>query len=93
MTAADCCADPLGIDRMVFLLRVAAGRVPGRAGQIAPEHPDDHGLSTDQTTAIVLLVNEAAINAAKHVFRKGRPLDCLAKSASKKVPTRREAVR
>ena len=25
----------------------------------------------DQITAIVLLVNEAAINAAKHVFRKG----------------------
>lgn len=34
--------------------------------------PEDHGLSTDQTTAIVLLVNEAAINAAKHVFRQGK---------------------
>ncbi|KAF0206159.1 MAG: signal transduction histidine [Methylocystaceae bacterium] len=33
--------------------------------------PDDHGLSMDQVTAIILLVNEAAINAAKHVFRKG----------------------
>ena len=33
--------------------------------------PKDLGLSMDQITAIVLLVNEAAINAAKHVFRKG----------------------
>lgn len=31
----------------------------------------DLSLSLDLTTAIVLLVNEAAINAAKHVFRKG----------------------
>jgi len=29
------------------------------------------GLSIDQMTAIVLLVNEAAINAAKHVFNRG----------------------
>ena len=28
-------------------------------------------LSLDQMTAILLLVNEAALNAAKHVFRKG----------------------
>ena len=34
------------------------------------------GLTVGQMTAIALLVNEAAINAAKHVFRprKGRPL-------------------
>jgi two-component sensor histidine kinase len=32
--------------------------------------PKNVGLSIDQTTAIVLLVNEAAINAAKHVFRQ-----------------------
>lgn len=31
----------------------------------------DISLSVDQNTAIVLLVNEAAINAAKHVFRQG----------------------
>jgi two-component sensor histidine kinase len=33
--------------------------------------PNNHGLSMDQITAIVLLVNEAAMNAAKHVFCKG----------------------
>ena len=33
--------------------------------------PKDVGLSIDQITAIALLVNEAATNAAKHVFRKG----------------------
>ena len=31
----------------------------------------DLNLSLDQMTAILLLVNEAALNAAKHVFRKG----------------------
>lgn len=31
----------------------------------------DLSLTLDRSTAIVLLVNEAAINAAKHVFRKG----------------------
>ncbi|WP_246719707.1 sensor histidine kinase [Methylocystis sp. H62] len=35
--------------------------------EIAP----DIDLSLDQMTAISLLVNEAAMNAAKHVFRKG----------------------
>jgi two-component sensor histidine kinase len=34
--------------------------------------PNDLGLSIDHITAIVLLVNEAAINSAKHVFRKGK---------------------
>ncbi|MEK4031658.1 histidine kinase dimerization/phosphoacceptor domain -containing protein [Methylocystis sp. IM3] len=33
---------------------------------------DVSDLSIDQMTAITLLVNEAAINAAKHVFSKGR---------------------
>jgi two-component sensor histidine kinase len=37
------------------------------AVSIAP----DANLSLDQMTAISLLVNEAALNAAKHVFRKG----------------------
>ena len=33
---------------------------------------DAGALSIDQMTAILLLVNEAAMNAAKHVFRPGR---------------------
>lgn len=38
---------------------------------VAVEIAPDIDLSLDQMTAISLLVNEAAMNAAKHVFRMG----------------------
>ena len=38
---------------------------------VAVEIAPDIDLSLDQMTAVSLLVNEAAMNAAKHVFRKG----------------------
>ncbi|MGG5820342.1 hypothetical protein [Falsiroseomonas sp. HW251] len=44
----------------------AAGQLPGRVrGRTGP-------LSVRAVTALVLLVNEAAINACKHVFRPRR---------------------
>jgi two-component sensor histidine kinase len=40
--------------------------------EVAVDIAPDAKLSLDQMTAALLLINEAALNAAKHVFEKGR---------------------
>lgn len=40
--------------------------------EVALDIAPDAKLSLDQMTAALLLINEAALNATKHVFRKGR---------------------
>lgn len=55
-----------------ILREVASDALRDLPVDVAVEVAPDANLSLDQMTALILLVNEAATNAAKHVFHKGR---------------------